>query len=306
MVMIDIAIPLAAWLNNIFDSIKDIINSLDSFIPLADWVNKVFDVIKEVISPTLRSLSSFLEGIIRQAESILLWFPAVVIILALGLLVWRLAGKNLGIFAVIGLVAVYGMGIWEATVSTIVLALSGTAISLIIGVPLGILASQNNTAQKIIRPILDLMQTLPSFVYLIPAVMFFGMGKVAALVATMIFAMPPAVRLTNLGIREVSKEMVEAARSFGSNRWQMLFDVQLPLALPTIMAGVNQCIMMSLSMTVVASMIGAGGLGSIVLRSMQTLDIGMGTVGGLGIVVLAILLDRMTETISKKQEIKKK
>ena len=136
--------------------------------------------------------------------------------------------------------------------------------------------------------------------------MFFGMGKVAALVATMIFAMPPAVRLTNLGIREVSKEMVEAARSFGSNRWQTLYDVQFPLALPTIMAGVNQCIMMSLSMTVVASMIGAGGLGSVVLKSMQTLDIGMGTVGGLGIVVLAILLDRMTENISKKQESKKK
>lgn len=279
---------------------------IDFEIPLEDWINSVFAVIKNYISPTLRSLSSFLEAIIRQAESILLWVPVGLVIVVLGLLIWRMAGKYLGIFAVVGLLAVYGMGIWDATVSTIVLALTGTAVSLIIGIPLGILSSQNNTAQKIIRPILDIMQTLPSFVYLIPAVMFFGMGKVAALVATMIFAMPPAVRLTNLGIREVSKEMVEAAHSFGSNKWQMLFDVQLPLALPTIMAGVNQCIMMSLSMTVVASMIGAGGLGSVVLRSMQTLDIGMGTVGGLGIVVLAILLDRMTETISKKQEIKKK
>ncbi len=279
---------------------------IDFVIPLADWVNTIFDVVNYYISPTLRSFSSFLEGIIRQAESILLWFPSGALMVVLGLIVWRLAGKNLGIFAFVGLLTIYGMGIWEATVSTIVLALSGTAISLIIGVPLGVLTSQNDTVQKIVRPILDLMQTLPSFVYLIPAVMFFGMGKVAALVATMIFAMPPAVRLTNLGIREVSKEMVEAARSYGSNKWQMLFDVQLPLALPTIMAGVNQCIMMSLSMTVVASMIGAGGLGSIVLRSMQTLDIGMGTVGGLGIVVLAILLDRMTETISIKQEIKKK
>jgi glycine betaine/proline transport system permease protein len=254
----------------------------------------------------LRSLSSFSEGILRQIESILLWIPVSVFIVLLSLLVWRLAGKHLGIFAFVGLLAVYGMGIWDATVSTIVLALTGTAVSLIIGVPLGILASQNNTAQRIIRPILDLMQTLPSFVYLIPAVMFFGMGKVAALVATTIFAMPPAIRLTNLGIREVSKEMVEAAHAFGSNRWQMLFDVQLPLAMPTIMAGVNQCIMMSLSMTVVASMIGAGGLGSVVLKSMQSLDIGMGTVGGLGIVVLAILLDRITEKITKKQEIKKK
>jgi glycine betaine/proline transport system permease protein len=275
-------------------------------IPLADWINSIFDVIKNYISPTLRSLSSFSEGILRQIESILLWIPVSVFIVLLSLLVWRLAGKHLGIFAFVGLLAVYGMGIWDATVSTIVLALTGTAVSLIIGVPLGILASQNNTAQRIIRPILDLMQTLPSFVYLIPAVMFFGMGKVAALVATTIFAMPPAIRLTNLGIREVSKEMVEAAHAFGSNRWQMLFDVQLPLAMPTIMAGVNQCIMMSLSMTVVASMIGAGGLGSVVLKSMQSLDIGMGTVGGLGIVVLAILLDRITEKITKKQEIKKK
>lgn len=275
-------------------------------IPLADWINAVFDVIKNFISPTLRSLSSFLEGILRQIESILLWIPVSVFIVLLSLLVWRLAGKHLGIFAFVGLLAVYGMGIWDATVSTIVLALTGTAVSLVFGVPLGILASQNNTAQRIIRPILDLMQTLPSFVYLIPAVMFFGMGKVAALVATTIFAMPPAIRLTNLGIREVSKEMVEAAHAFGSNRWQMLFDVQLPLAMPTIMAGVNQCIMMSLSMTVVASMIGAGGLGSVVLKSMQSLDIGMGTVGGLGIVVLAILLDRITEKITKKQEIKKK
>lgn len=279
---------------------------IDFVIPLADWVNSMFEVVNYYVSPVMRSVSAFLEVIIRNMESALLWLPESVVILVVGLIVWRLAGRNLGIFAILGLLTTFGMQVWDETIATIVLALSGTAISLLFGVPLGILASQSNTAEKIIRPILDLMQTLPSFVYLIPAVMFFGMGKVAALVATMIFAMPPAVRLTNLGIREVSKEMVEAARSFGSNRWQMLFDVQLPLALPTIMAGINQCIMMSLSMTVIASMIGAGGLGSIVLQSMQMLDIGMGTVGGLGIVILAILLDRMTESISKKQEIKKK
>ncbi|MTI84287.1 MAG: proline/glycine betaine ABC transporter permease [Firmicutes bacterium] len=275
---------------------------IDFVIPLADWVNAGFKVISYHLSPILRSLSEILEVLIRQFESILLWPPEAVLMALTGLIVWRLATPRLAVFAVLGFLAAFGMGVWEETMATIALALSGTAVSLLFGVPLGILASQNNMAERIIRPVLDFMQTLPSFVYLIPAVMFFGMGKVAALVATMIFAMPPAVRLTNLGIREVSGEMVEAARAFGSNRWQTLMDVQLPLALPTIMAGVNQCIMMSLAMTVIASMIGAGGLGLVVLRSMQTLDIGMGAVGGISIVILAILLDRLTETISRKQK----
>lgn len=274
-------------------------------IPLADWVNAIFEIVSFYISPVLRSLSSFLEIIIKWFETVLLWPPEAVIMIVIGLIVWRLAGKRLAIFAVAGLLITFGLQVWEETMTTIVLALSGTAVSLLFGIPLGIIASQNDMAERILRPILDFMQTLPSFVYLIPAVMFFGMGKVAALVATMIFAMPPAVRLTNLGIREVSREMVEAARAFGSNKWQTLIDVQLPLALPTIMAGINQCIMMSLAMTVIASMIGAGGLGLVVLESMQMLDIGMGTVGGAGIVILAIILDRLTENITKKQELSK-
>jgi glycine betaine/proline transport system permease protein len=279
---------------------------IDFVIPLADWVNSIFEVVSFHISPLLRSLSSFLEIIIRKLEVVLLWPPEAVVILVIGLVVWWLAGIRLAVFAVIGLLVTFGMQVWEETIATIVLALSGTVVSLLFGIPLGIIASQNDMVERILRPILDFMQTLPSFVYLIPAVMFFGMGKVAALVATMIFAMPPAVRLTNLGIREVSREMVEAARAFGSSRWQTLVDVQIPLALPTIMAGINQCIMMSLAMTVIASMIGAGGLGLVVLRSMQMLDIGMGTVGGVGIVILAIILDRLTENIAKKQETSKK
>lgn len=278
---------------------------IDFTIPVADWINEIFEVVSFYISPILRSFSSFLGVIISQFEELLLWPPEIIIMLIIAVIVWKFAGTRLAVFSIVGLLLVYGMDIWDETMSTIALALSGTLVSLIFGIPIGILSAQNDVAESIIRPIMDFMQTLPSFVYLIPAVMFFGMGKVAALVATMIFAMPPAVRLTNLGIREVSKEMVEAARSFGSNRWQTLFDVQLPLALPTIMAGVNQCIMMALSMTVIASMIGAGGLGNIVLRSMQVLDIGAGTVGGLGIVILAIILDRLTESISNKQEIRK-
>ena len=271
---------------------------IDFFIPVADWVNIAFEAISMSISPTLRAISSFLEVLIKGFENTLLWPPEVIILVLTGLLVWKIAGTKLAVFAVLGLLATIGMNVWQETMATVALALSGTMVSLLFAIPLGILASQSNTAERIIRPILDFMQTLPSFVYLIPAVMFFGMGKVAALVATMIFAMPPAVRLTNLGIREVSPEMVEAARAYGASRWQTLGDVQLPLALPTIMAGINQCIMMALSMTVIASMIGAGGLGLVVLRSMQTLDIGMGTVGGLGIVILAIILDRLTESIA--------
>lgn len=275
---------------------------IEFYIPLADWVNIIFEKIYTVISPTLRSASEVVESFIRDIEKLLLWPPEIVIMLIATLIVWRLANYRLALFTFIGFMLFYGMDLWAETMSTIALALAGTFVSLIIGVPLGIIASQSKLGEKIIRPILDFMQTLPSFVYLVPAVMFFGMGKVAALVATMIFAMPPAVRLTNLGIREVSKEMIEAAQAFGSTRWQTLKDVQLPLAMPTIMAGVNQCIMMALSMTVIASMIGAGGLGNVVLRSMQSIDVGTSVVGGLGIVILAIVLDRMTESVSNNMK----
>ena len=184
--------------------------------------------------------------------------------------------------------------------STLALVITGTFISLAVGVPIGIASALSNKLEKILRPILDLMQTLPSFVYLIPAVMFFGLGNVSALVAILIFSMPPAIRLTNLGIRQVPADKIEAAQAFGATRLQTLIGVQLPLALKTIMAGVNQCIMMALSMSVIAAMIGSGGLGSVVLKAMQTVDIGMGIEGGLGIVALAILIDRVTEQLSKQ------
>lgn len=279
---------------------------IDFYIPLESWVNDGFAVIRAYLSPLLKLLSDYLITAFRFFEAVLLWLPEAAFMLIVGLLIWYLANRRLAIFAVAGLLIIYGIGIWSEAMTTVALALTGTAVSLFFGVPTGIIASQSGTGERIIRPVLDFMQTLPSFVYLIPAVMLFRMGPVAALVATMIFAMPPAVRLTNLGIREVPREMVEAARSFGSSRWQTLSDVQLPLAMPTIMAGVNQCIMMALAMTVIASMIGAGGLGLEVLRAMQTINIGKGFVAGLGIVILAITLDRLTEVISKKQQETKK
>jgi len=269
-------------------------------IPLGEIINKIFDQLIPVITPFFKSVSNGLEVILNGFEQFLLLFPPLILAVAVAILVWLFVNKKLGIFAAVAAVFIYGLGLWEQTIGTLAIVLSGTLISLVVGIPLGILASQSDSCEKILRPILDFMQTLPSFVYLIPAVIFFGLGKVSAVVATLIFAMPPAIRLTNLGIRQVPADMVEAAKSFGSTRFQILKYVQLPLALPTIMAGVNQCIMMALSMSVIAAMIGAGGLGRDVLKAMQTVDIGLGVEGGLGIVLLAILLDRITENVTKK------
>ncbi|HAQ86953.1 MAG TPA: choline ABC transporter permease subunit, partial [Pseudomonas sp.] len=187
-------------------------------------------------------------------------------------------------------------GFWEQTVVTLGLTFSATLISLLLGIPLGIWSARSERVAMITRPILDFMQTMPAFVYLIPAAMLFGLGRVPGIIATVIFAMPPAVRLTNLGIRQVNKEIVEAGQSFGCNGRQLLFKVQLPNAMPSIMAGVNQTIMMALSMVIIASMVGAGGLGNDVLASIQRLDIGLGFESGMAVVLLAIILDRITES----------
>ncbi|PKM79917.1 MAG: glycine/betaine ABC transporter [Firmicutes bacterium HGW-Firmicutes-14] len=269
-------------------------------IPLGETVNNFFDEMIIRYSSVFDSISDVLRTMLKGSEEFLLMWPPWFLITVFSLLVFLLIEKKLGLFTVISLIFMYGLDLWPETVSTLALILAGTFWSLAIGVPTGILASQYDTFEKILRPILDFMQTLPSFVYLIPAVIFFGLGKVSGLVATLIFAMPPAIRLTNLGIRQVPADMMEAAKAFGSTRWQILTGIQLPLALPTIMAGVNQCIMMALSMSVIAAMIGAGGLGRVVLMAMETVNIGKGVEGGIGIVLLAILLDRVTENISKR------
>lgn len=269
-------------------------------IPLGDVINKFFNKIIPVIAPIFQTISNWLAVVMNGFENFLLLFNPVILALAVTILVWIFINRRLGIFAALTAIFLYGLGLWEATIGTLAIVLTGTLISLGLGIPLGILASQSNSFERVLRPILDFMQTLPSFVYLIPAVIFFGLGPVSAVVATLIFAMPPAIRLTNLGIRQVSADMVEAAKSFGSTRFQILKNIQLPLALPTIMAGVNQCIMLALSMSVIAAMIGAGGLGRDVLKAMQTVDIGLGVEGGLGIVLLAILLDRITEKVTKQ------
>lgn len=273
---------------------------LDFRIPLGDVTNDIFDKMIVYISPITNALSSGLETFLDSIETFLLLWPPLLFVAALGLIVWFFVDKKYSILIAISLILLYGLDLWEQTMSTVGLVLAGTSLSLLLGIPLGILAALNNTAEKIIKPILDFMQTLPSFVYLIPAVVFFGLGKVAALSAILIFAVPPAIRLTNLGIRQVPAEMIEAAKSFGSTKFQILKDVQLPLALPTIMTGVNQCIMMSLSMSVIAAMIGAGGLGRDVLKAMQTVDIGLGIESGLSIVIIAIIMDRISQKVARR------
>jgi glycine betaine/proline transport system permease protein len=271
--------------------------SMEDFrIPIGDWVERGVDWIQDNLTGVLDGISDGLTFVIDAFEDGLLALPplalaAVIVALA----AWRV-GWRFGIFAALSMALIFGMQIWDETVSTLALVIGSSLLALIIGVPIGIAMARNDAVEMIVRPVLDFMQTMPPFVYLIPAAIFFGLGKVPGAIATLIFAMPPAVRLTNLGIRQVSEENVEAGLAFGCTPRQLLFKVQLPLAMPTIMAGVNQTIMLALSMVVIASMIGAGGLGNTVLTGIQRLDVGLGFEGGLGVVLLAILLDRITQS----------
>ncbi len=271
-------------------------------------IGKVFEVIIDWLTdnfdPLFDAISYVLTEMIGIFESGLLVIPSYIMIVILAALAWWLAGRGVGIFTLVGMFVVDGMGIWDKTMTTLALVISSTLVALIIGIPTGIGASRNNVVERIVRPILDFMQTMPAFVYLIPAVYFFQLGKVPGMIATVIFAMPPAVRLTSLGIRGVQKDVVEAAQAFGATPRQVLSKVQLPLALPTILAGVNQTIMLALSMVVIAAMIGAGGLGQEVLKGLTQLKVGIGFEGGIAIVILAIVLDRVTQALGTRSQVK--
>jgi len=227
----------------------------------------------------------------------LMWFAPVVTILLLGMIAYMIAGSGVALFSVVGFLLIISMELWIPTVETLALVLSATLFALLVGIPAGILSARSEVADRIIRPILDFMQTMPAFVYLIPAVIFFGLGKVPGAIATLVFAMPPAVRLTSLGIRQVPSEVVEAAQAFGSTGSQLLFKAQLPIAMTTILAGVNQTIMLALSMVVIGGMIGAGGLGEVVLSGITQMKLGLGFEGGIAVVILAIYLDRVTQAL---------
>jgi len=252
--------------------------------------------IQDNLEGLLDAISAIIDFVVSNLEGVLLWlnpYVAGALLILLGL--WRV-GIGFGIFCLACVLLFWEMTLWDETMSTVALVLAASIVAIIVGVPIGIAMSRNDMVERLVRPVLDLMQTMPPFVYLIPAAIFFGLGKVPGTIATVVFAMPPAVRLTNLGIRQVSEENIEAGLAFGCTPRQLLTKVQMPLAMPTIMQGVNQTIMLSLSMVVIASMIGAGGLGNVVLTGIQRLNVGLGFEGGLGVVLIAILLDRLTQT----------
>jgi glycine betaine/proline transport system permease protein len=266
------------------------------------WIEDIVDILLDNVTPVFDAIALVIGSIATTLESALIGLPAwLMIALLAGLGLWRV-GWRFALFVVGAMLLIIGMGMWTQTMSTLALVLGATFVALLLGIPVGIAMAKSDLAEALVRPVLDIMQTMPAFVYLIPAVMFFGLGKVPGTIATVIFAMPPAVRLTNLGIRQVPKEMVEAGLAFGCTGRQLLFRVQIPSAMPSIMAGVNQTIMLALSMVVIASMIGAGGLGTEVLRGIQRLNIGLGFEGGLGVVILAVVLDRITQSFGHQRQ----
>ena len=269
-------------------------------IPLGQGIETAIDFLSDHLAPLTKSISLVLETAIDAVGDALLAVPPWVLIVAIALIAWRLGSRRIGLLALLGLTLVWDLGLWEPTVSTIILVLFSTAIATSIGVPLGILAAMRPAWGRIIMPLLDFMQTMPAFVYLIPAIPFFGLGPVSAIFSTVIFAMPPSIRLTCLGIRQVPQALTEAADAFGATRAQRLVKVELPLALPTIMAGINQTIMLSLSMVVIAAMIGARGLGGEVWKAIQRLEPGLGFEAGLAVVIVAVILDRVTQKLGAK------
>lgn len=265
---------------------------------VGEWVEDLVDGLNEhggfVFDQVKDSLTSLYDGLI----DLLSWPDPLVFALLLALAAWRVRGIMFAGFSFLGLVLIENLQLWDDSILTLSLVLIAAGIAVLIGVPLGILASRSNVVSAITRPVLDMMQTMPAFVYLIPAVSFFRIGAVPGIVATVVFSMPPAVRLTELGIRQVDPEVVEAGHAFGASPRRILFTVQLPLAKKTIMAGVNQVIMLALSMVVIAGMIGAGGLGGAVFTAVTRLQIGAGFEAGLAVVIIAVILDRFTSVFA--------
>lgn len=273
-------------------------------LPFDDWVNAfVRGWLVPNFRPAFRAAQVPVTILLNNLNAFLLFVPMLLTTLAFAGVAWRVVGGGMAIFTLIGFAFIDMIGLWPQTMTTLAMILTSVIFCAVIGIPLGIFAARSDRMWKITRPILDIMQTIPSFVYLVPIVMLFGVGMTPGIIATIIFALPPIVRLTNLGIRNVRADLIEAAHAFGSTGWQMLWDVQIPLALRTIMAGLNQTLMLALSMVVITALIGAGGLGLVVNTGLGRLDVGGATAGGMGIVILAIVLDRITQGLAEKAKV---
>ena len=275
----------------------DIWNIFDNeWVPVGTWVEIALQWVVDNFRFIFQAIKVPFDIVLTGLEDGLTGMPDLLMLAIIALIGWQAGGRKLALITAASMLSIGLMGAWEESMVTLSIVLTCVIFCSLIGIPLGIMAARNDKFWTILRPLLDLMQTIPSFVYLVPVVMLFSIGNVSGVIVTFIYALPPVVRLTNLGIRQVRQDMVEAARAFGASKRQTLVKVELPLAMPTIMAGVNQTIMMALSMVVVASMISVTGLGQMVLRGIGRLDMGIATVGGLGIVFLAIVIDRISQS----------
>lgn len=272
-------------------------------LPLDEWIEVIVDGLDEHLGFVFDLISAAIGGTVDLFNAILTGLPFWLVIILFVLIAYRAGRWTMALFTFIGLLLIQNLGYWEHSMETLALVLTAALISVVIGIPMGIWCAKNESVQKVVTPLLDFMQTMPAFVYLIPAIFFFGLGKVPGVIASVIFAMPPTIRLTNLGIRQVPADLIEASDAFGSTYWQKLTKVQLPIAKTTMMAGINQSIMLALSMVVIASMIGAKGLGADVYRAVTQINIGQGFEAGLAIVIMAILLDRITQGVGKRKNV---
>ncbi|KGR83466.1 ABC transporter permease [Lysinibacillus odysseyi] len=281
-------------MNNFLDNIPKL--------RVSSWVEDGMDWLTDTFSGLFKLIQSGGKNMMDGITDGLLFIPPILFILIIAVLAFFVTGRKFGLalFSLIGLLFIYNQGLWDELMNTFTLVLFSSIIAIILGIPIGILMSKSTAVENIVKPILDFMQTMPGFVYLIPAVAFFGIGVVPGVFASVIFALPPTVRFTNLGIRQVPKDLIEAADSYGSTGAQKLVKVELPIAKSTIMAGINQTVLLSLSMVVIASMIGAPGLGREVLSALQRAQVGNGFVAGLSLVIFAIIVDRLTQSFNKQ------
>jgi glycine betaine/proline transport system permease protein len=271
-------------------------------LPFADWIDNGVDWLVSTFGSVFDGIADFLAGIVEGSVEWLDMVPSILLAVLFSLLAWFISTRRIALFSLLGFLFIDYLGYWYPMLQMLALVLTSVFFALVIGIPIGIWGSQQAGVRKIINPLLDLMQTMPAFVYLLPAIFFFNIGVVPGVVASVIFSMPPTIRLTMLGIEQVPKDLIEATESFGSTTWQRLWKIQIPLAKPTIMAGVNQSIMLALSMVVIASMVGAPGLGEEVYRAVTQLKTGVGFETGLAIVIVAIILDRITQHAGKKKQ----